>query len=437
MGTEDHLRSTESSQQRFSFFKRLLKIGKAVDGKPAGIVEEAQTGSKPAGSGAPPISAIEPAPAGEPVTTPISTLATAPFQPVENTPPAKSVSAAETFTVPVSAPAAPEVAQIPQSAKVVWENKPAKALWYPPDFQVKLPAIEYHQYQDNYSTDRRAANGWHIVGATRRGKKHAHDATHREDAYAIETTQKFTVLAMADGAGAYPFSRLGSQYATTELVHHLSAQLTSTVEKCSGLAHVQFLDYLAEHMEKSILHVIDTLVNYADKNGVKPQDFRCTLLSALFYHDDKYPVVLLNQIGDGAICTYNKQTEEIRKFGGEGESGEHSGEVSRFVPDEASKKIDFHILPPERMKEVDCLMLCSDGIEDPFFPMEKNSVHIFRQFYHGVKEAELADLGITQVPQPSVFNHSTEGANLESWLTFDKRGESDDRTVLVMFRGRD
>ena len=395
-------------------------------------------GSKPEGSGAPPISAIEPAPApvGEPVTTPSSTPATAPSQAAENTPAAKSVSNAETFTVPTSAPAAPEVAPTLQLAKAVWETKPAKGSWYPPDFQVKLPAIEFHQYQDNYSTEQRAANGWHIVGATRRGKKHAHDGTHREDAYAVKTSEKFTVLAMADGAGAYPLSRLGSQYATTELVHHLSEQLTRTAESCSGLTHVQFLDYLKEHMEKSILHVIDSLVNYANKNAVKPKDFRCTLLSALFYHDDKYPVVLLNQIGDGAICTYNKQTEEIRKFGGEGESGEHSGEVSRFVPDEASKKIDFHILPPERMKEVDCLMLCSDGIEDPFFPMEKNSVHIFRQFYHGVKEAELADLGITQVPQPSVFNHSTEGANLESWLTFEKRGESDDRTVLVMFRPR-
>jgi len=44
-------------------------------------------------------------------------------------------------------------------------------------------------------------------------------------------------------------------------------------------------------------------------------------------------------------------------------------------------------------------------------------------------------MGITQVEQPHVFSHPTEGASLESWLTFDKKGESDDRTLLVMFRG--
>ena len=217
----------------------------------------------------------------------------------------------------------------------------------------------------------------------------------------------------------------------------MSAQLTRTAEKNSRLEHVQFFGYLAKQMEKSILHVINSLVKYAEKNEVSPKDFRCTLLSALFYHDDKHQVVLLNQIGDGAICTYNKKTGEVRKIGGEGESGSHSGEVSRFVPDEASKRPEFHILPDKRMKEVDGLMLCSDGIEDPFYPMEKNSAHIFRQFYNGVKENELAELGITQLRQAHIFGHPTEGASLESWMTFEKKGESDDRTLLVMFRGED
>lgn len=320
-------------------------------------------------------------------------------------------------------------------SRAAWQTNPATDPWYPEKFKNKLLAIKYYQYQDNYGIERRAANDWHIIGATRRGKKHAHDATYREDAFADETTDKFTVLCVADGAGAYPYSRIGSQYATNELVHHLSSQLTRGAEKQTHREHVQFSGFLAEKLQKSIHHVINSLNKYAEKNDVSPKDFRCTLLTALFYHDERHQVVLLNQIGDGAICIYNKETGETEKLGGEGESGIHSGEVSRFVPDKESLKMNFHVLPEGRMKDVDGIMLCSDGIEDPFYPMEKNSAHIFRQFYNGVKPGELSDLGITQVEQPHVYGHPTEGASLENWMTFEKKGESDDRTVLAMFRG--
>ena len=332
-------------------------------------------------------------------------------------------------------PAEPVPAQVPKPVKAIWETRPAKDSWYPSQFNPRLSTLEFHQYQDNYGVERRAANGWHIVGATRRGKKHAHDGTHREDAFASETADKFTILCVADGAGSSTHSRIGAQYAANELVHDLSVQLMESASRHSQKEHVQFVEYLKQQFEKSIHHVIHSLVNYAEKNGVSPKDFRCTLLTALFYHDEKHQVVLLNQIGDGAICTYDKKTGETEKLGGEGESGSHSGEVSRFVPDEESLKTEFHVLPDNRMKEVDCLMLCTDGIEDPFYPMEKNSACIFRQLYNGVQEKELADLGIEQVAQAHVFGHPAESANLESWMTFEQKGESDDRTMLVMFRG--
>ena len=365
------------------------------------------------------------------------TQATAP-QSIPGQPSSHEVGEASLTTHPNNAQPSP-ADEIQDNAtevsRAAWQTNPATDLWYPEKFKNKLLAIKYHQYQDNYGIERRAANGWHIIGATRRGKKHAHDATYREDAFANETTDKFTVLCVADGAGAYPYSRIGSQYATNELVHHLSSQLTRGAEKQTHREHVQFIGFLAQKLEKSIHYVINSLDKYAKKNDVSPKDFRCTLLTALFYHDERHQVVLLNQIGDGAICIYNKETGETEKLGGEGESGIHSGEVSRFVPDKESLEMNFHVLPEGRMKDVDGIMLCSDGIEDPFYPMEKNSAHIFQQFYNGVKPGELAGLGITQEEQLHVYGNPTEGASLENWMTFEKKGESDDRTMLAMFRG--
>ena len=68
--------------------------------------------------------------------------------------------------------------------------------------------------------------------------------------------------------------------------------------------------------------------------------------------------------------------------------------------------------------------------------MEKNSVHIFRQLYNGVEENELTDLGVTQESQPPIFaNPNSESASLEKWMSFEKKGESDDRTMLIAFKG--
>ena len=428
MGTEGDQSEHGLSERLILWFKKVLKSFQRHDTELAQNMDALVTGKD--SESAPhsnPTAQAEPVPTDPPVAEPTVRN--------ENVPEGEQESITMRTENPETASAESVPINVVEPAKATWQTNPAVDSWYPTRFKNRLSAIKYHQYQDNYGIERRAANGWHIVGATRRGKKHAHDATYREDAFADETTDKFTILCVADGAGAYPYSRIGSQYAANELVHHLSSQVVRGAEKQSLREPVQFRGYLAQQLEKSIHHVINSLVKYAEKNEVSPKDFRCTLLTALFYHDEKHQVVLLNQIGDGAICTYNKATGETRKIGGEGESGSHSGEVSRFVPDKASKKMEFHVLPDSRMKEVDCLMLCSDGIEDPFYPMEKNSAHIFRQFYHGVKKAELADMGITQVEQPHVFSHPTEGASLESWLTFDKKGESDDRTLLVMFRG--
>lgn len=74
----------------------------------------------------------------------------------------------------------------------------------------------------------------------------------------------------------------------------------------------------------------------------------------------------------------------------------------------------------------------TDGIEDPFYPLEKQAAGIFRQFYKGVDQP-LKDFK-AQLPQAAPLLQESAAWGLAQWLEFEKRGENDDRTVAVLHR---
>jgi len=100
--------------------------------------------------------------------------------------------------------------------------------------------------------------------------------------------------------------------------------------------------------------------------------------------DGAVVVTAAGKRGDGAILVLHKD-QSTRRIG-EADSGQFSGEVSCFVPDDnardKAKKIDF-IAPADA---IECVLLCTDGIEDPFFPIAKKAGDLFRQLYAGVSE---------------------------------------------------
>ncbi len=52
---------------------------------------------------------------------------------------------------------------------------------------------------------------WNLLGASVRGKLHAHQAQWRDDAFAWQQAGDWTCIAVADGAGSAPLSRVGSR----------------------------------------------------------------------------------------------------------------------------------------------------------------------------------------------------------------------------------
>ena len=330
---------------------------------------------------------------------------------------------------------AEEPAPVPKPAELTtpkaaqFQNLPALDDWCPRDIAEHYPELCAHIYEDNAATERVLPGGWRIVGATKRGRQHAHKATHREDSIAFNVGAQFTILCVSDGAGSCPLSRIGSHVASRTVATRLAEQL-SKIERAVADDAEKLKGELAAQLTAALVAACQALQDIAAKTKTSPKDFRCTLLTLLHWHGDKHELMLANQIGDGAILVLNKD-KSTRRIG-EADSGQFSGEVSCFVPDDnardKAKRIDF-ITPTEA---VECVLLFTDGIEDPFFPIAKKAEDLFRQLYNGVTEP-LKDFK-SQPAQPPILPQESAAGALGQWLEFEKRGENDDRSVLVLHR---
>jgi serine/threonine protein phosphatase PrpC len=325
--------------------------------------------------------------------------------------------------VPTSAPAAPTP---PKPA--TWKNLPAKDPWCPPAIGAHVPELRKVAAADAVACER-VLPGWRAAGASRRGRMHANGGTHREDSLAFDAHDHATVLCVSDGAGSCQHSRIGSHVAALRVVEFLLAA-TEKVDAAIAADATKLKDYLTARVTEAVLAATDALLDLAKKSGGSPKDFRCTLLTALHYRGEQHELLLTNQIGDGAICLLRKDQSTARL--GSSDSGTHSGEVSCFVPDDCArvkaKAVDC-ITPVE---PIECVLLCSDGIEDPFYPLEKQAADIFRQYYLGV-DKPLKDFK-AQPTQPAPLLQESAAWSLAQWLEFEKRGENDDRTVAVLHR---
>ena len=330
-----------------------------------------------------------------------------------------------TSTAPKSTPAlAP--ADLPKPA--TWKNLPAKDPWCPPAIAAQAPELRKVAATDAVAFER-VLPGWRAAGASRRGRMHANGGTHREDSLAFDAHDRATVLCVSDGAGSCQHSRIGSHVAAHRVVEMLLAA-TEKVDPAIAADATKLKDFLSARVTEAVLAATDALLDLAKKSGCSPKDFRCTLLTALHYRGESHELLLTNQIGDGAICLLRKDKSTARL--GSSDSGTHSGEVSCFVPDDCARVKAKAVDVISDVAPIECVLLCSDGIEDPFYPLEKQAAGIFRQFYKGVDQP-LPDFK-AQLLQLAPLLQESAAWGLAQWLEFEKRGENDDRTVAVLHR---
>jgi len=276
-----------------------------------------------------------------------------------------------------------------------------------------------------------------LVGASRRGRAHAHKGTFRDDDFFIgfDNDSGWHVLTVADGAGSAPYSREGSRIAVETIA-----------EQLNNLLNQEFSDSIAPHLEMSHggldaateqtlrLQIYDTVVGAvfegykailgeAEKLSVPPREFATTLLLTIAKRYKQGWFVASYWVGDGCIAIYRKG-QSVSLLGNP-DGGEFAGQTRFFTMGDLWKdsqtilsRLHLALVP-----DFSGLFLMTDGVSDPKFQTDHNLKQVPKW------DAFWEDLGseVDLTGQSGIMHQQT----LE-WLNFWSQGDHDDRTIAFM-----
>lgn len=274
----------------------------------------------------------------------------------------------------------------------------------PPELGDRVPP----RYEDHRPENAWVSSEWKLVGASRRGRLHEHEATFREDAFQIEACGGWYLIAVADGAGSHRLSRVGSNLAVNTAI----ATMKAKAEKYPGTS-----EYDAQGFVKDGLNA--AWVALRDKAGEKPgvmtfADLSTTLL-LLAYHP-KNGWLAIAQVGDGLIAAL--RADGSFEALANPESGGYSGEtyfLTSYTLEQLPSKV--HNLGPATATEM--LFVMTDGVSDDLYPPSEKSVALLSGAMRGF------------VAKP---RGEEARSALFDYIGYERPGSFDDRTFVVLCR---
>ncbi len=307
--------------------------------------------------------------------------------------------------------------------RAVWEAKPPEGPWCPEEWLEHLrdlaPGLQPPEARlaPFEATGGSASSAdWRLLCATARGRLHAHRGEHREDAVAALTFRDGWCGAVADGAGSAKWSRLGAAIATHVITHALREALQH------GAAPVAAL---ADAARGAATSASTAMVQFAERCGVPLRELRTTLLVAVV-HGTRAATL---QVGDGGVVLLLRDGASVLPHAGD--AGEFSGEVTHFLPDDGALDRLLLSYAEHDVDNLRAILTMSDGIEDPWYPLGRHADTLFAQLRDGVNDANANVAGITHRMRGPVLAAPDPVHAAVDWLTFEKRGENDDRTLLL------
>jgi serine/threonine protein phosphatase PrpC len=271
-----------------------------------------------------------------------------------------------------------------------------------------------HKIGENGST----ADGWKISAGSVRGKLHAHRALWREDSFGFSTAQSgstlWQIVAVSDGAGSAPLSRVGSRIACDTAVGDLQTSLAELPEFSpdkEALAE-RDLPALRDSLNRAATRALEAIRAEAESRSKSVSAFAATLLILVRREWNGAQLCASIQVGDGAIGLWDESGMTLL---GVADHGQHSSET-RFlttngIEAELASRVKFSV-----KTGLYAFALMSDGVSDDYFPEEK-------------RLGEVLDAVL-----PILKSESDGGAALVSWLGYEKKGSSDDRTLVVSWK---
>jgi hypothetical protein len=289
----------------------------------------------------------------------------------------------------------------------------AKSLWEKREPTDRADAVEHEATLDFDFVD-----GWHASAASTRGKLHAHRALWREDSFTISQSESasgtWAILAVADGAGSATLSRVGSRLACESAVRLLEEALREQVlDPKPDAMQSRDLPLVRDKLVAAASCALQVLGEEAQRRQRPLSEFATTLLLLVRCAWGEQQVCGGLQVGDGVIALLNG--DGMLRLLGEADHGEHSSET-RFltttgIEAEFASRVQFSI-----RSDLRAVAVMSDGVSDDFFPESQRLPAMLSQVLERIEEGR--------------------SEALLDWIGYEKRGSSDDRTLLVSWRAR-
>jgi hypothetical protein len=257
------------------------------------------------------------------------------------------------------------------------------------------------------------SSGWHMVGASRRGKLHAHEGTYRDDEFAFSAHNGWNLIAVADGAGSCRLSRVGARVTTDAAVTAMAAALNhfgqgETPDPLGDLRATIHAGFAAAH---SRVH------EEAQRRGIPVRDLSATLL--LLAHGpvnrtapDAQAYMATGQIGDGMILMVG--ADQSLQLLGEANKGFYSGETV-FLPSTTSADWESHATVQQLATPPRMVLVMTDGVADDLVPYQRQAPTLIKGV-EGIFGARQPDQALLDV------------------IAYEKRDSADDRTLVVLYR---
>jgi hypothetical protein len=323
---------------------------------------------------------------------------------------------------PVETPVAGPEAPAPVAAPGWLDRAPVEP-WCPAALESAIPWGRDFRYADAASRLASGPAGWSLLGGTRRGRLHAHRGEFREDAFGLHAGDRCFVLAAADGAGSCRLSRIGAELTCRTAVRALATALQAP---SAGIPEPG--GWLGAAAANAVTAAVEALTALANGAGIAAKEFRTTGLVAVWWDSPLGPLLACAQVGDGFIAV--RRADGRVERAGAGDVSEFSGEVSCFIPDSgASERARAGVVLDAT--DITAVILATDGVEDPFYPVERTGPLLLSQLADGVTSS--APHFQRQELHGPVFGPDGE-RELLRWLAFERRGENDDRTLVAAWR---
>jgi hypothetical protein len=148
-----------------------------------------------------------------------------------------------------------------------------------------------HYQFEEMTLSQQGAGGYKLAAASRRGKTHAHAGTFRDDAVAIGSTAYWNLLAVSDGAGTAPLSRVGSNLAVSVAVAAMKEAMPDPPST----------EDVGRAIWAGLRAAYQAIKGFATDQNVSPSDLSCTLQLLIHWPQESGCLVGVAHVGDGIV----------------------------------------------------------------------------------------------------------------------------------------